>query len=67
VVKVIFLRHATKHFEAAHRQIGADQATDQMPTGNVLSADYIASHAPLPAPQARYDRIMQQAALDHPR
>ena len=30
VLGVIFLRHAANRFEAAHRQIEADQASDKM-------------------------------------
>src|SRR5574337_1283573 len=42
VLGVIFLRHAANRFEAAHRQIEADQASGKMPKRKVLPADYIA-------------------------
>src|SRR5204862_7760297 len=58
-----FLRHAANRFQAAHRQIEADQASGKMPKRKVLPADYIARRSLyLPEP-ARYDRIMQQAAV----
>ena len=63
VLGVIFLRHASNRFEAAHRQIDADQASGKMPKRKVLPADYIARRSLyLPEP-ARYDTIMQQAAV----
>ena len=43
VLGVIFLRHAANRFEAAHRQIEADQASGKMPKRKVLPADYIAA------------------------
>jgi type I restriction enzyme M protein len=61
VLGVIFLRHAANRFETAHRQIAADQASGKMPRRKVLPADYIGSLY-LPE-QARYELIMQQAAL----
>jgi len=63
VLGVIFLRHAANRFDAAHRQIEADQASGKMPKRKVLPADYIARRSLyLPEP-ARYDWIMQQAAV----
>ncbi len=63
VLGVIFLRHATNRFDAAHRQIKADQTGGKMPKRKVLPADYIARRALyLPEP-SRYDWIMQQAAV----
>jgi type I restriction enzyme M protein len=63
VLGVIFLRHAANRFDAAHRQIKADQAGGKMPKRKVQPADYIARRALyLPEP-ARYDWIMQQAAV----
>jgi type I restriction enzyme M protein len=63
VLGVIFLRHAANRFDAAHQQIEADQAGGKMPKRKVLPADYIARRALyLPEP-ARYDWIMQQAAV----
>jgi len=63
VLGVIFLRHATNRFDAAHRQIAADQASGKMPKRKVLPADYIARRSLYLPEKARYDWIMQQAAL----
>ncbi len=49
VLGVIFLRHAANRFEAAHRQIEADQASGKMPKRKVIPADYIARRSALPA------------------
>ena len=43
VLGIIFLRHAANRFEAAHKQIEADQASGKMPKRKVLPEDYIAS------------------------
>src|SRR4249920_3987182 len=63
VLGVIFLRHAANRFDAAHRQIEADQASGKMPKRKVLPADYIARRSLYLPEKARYDWIMQQAAL----
>jgi type I restriction enzyme M protein len=63
VLGVIFLRHAANRFETAHRQIAADQASGKMPRRKVLPADYIARRSLYLPEQARYELIMQQAAL----
>jgi type I restriction enzyme M protein len=63
VLGVIFLRHAANRFEAAHRQIEADQASGKMPKRKVLPADYIARRSLYLPESARYDWIMQQAAV----
>ncbi len=63
VLGVIFLRHAANRFEAARCQIEADQASGKMPKRKVLPADYIARRALFLPEKARYDRIMEQAAL----
>ena len=42
VLGVIFLRHASNRFDAAKRQIEADQASGKMPVRKVIPADYIA-------------------------
>jgi len=63
VLGVIFLRHAANRFEAAHRQIEADQASGKMPKRKVLPADYIARRALYLPENTRYDWIMQQAAV----
>ena len=59
----IFLRHAANRFDAAHRQIEADQASGKMPKRKVLPADYIARRSLYLPERARYDWIMQQAAV----
>ncbi len=63
VLGVIFLRHATNRFETAHRQIAADQASGKMPKRKVLPADYIARRSLFLPENARYDGIMEQAAV----
>ncbi len=62
VLGVIFLRHAANRFDAAHRQIEADQASGKMPKRKVLPADYIARRSLYLPAIAQYDFIMQQAA-----
>ncbi len=62
VLGVIFLRHAANRFEAADRQIAADQASGKMPKRKVLPADYIARRSLFLPETARYDWIMEQAA-----
>jgi type I restriction enzyme M protein len=63
VLGVIFLRHAANRFDAAHHQIEADRASGKMPKRKVLPADYIARRALYLPESARYEWIMQQAAL----
>ena len=63
VLGVIFLRHAANRFEAAHRQIEADQASGKMPKRRVVPADYISRRSLYLPETARYDWIMQQAAV----
>jgi type I restriction enzyme M protein len=62
VLGVIFLRHAANRFDAAARQIEADQASGKMPKRKVHPADYIARRSLFLPETARYDWIMQQAA-----
>ncbi|MDP9177066.1 MAG: type I restriction-modification system subunit M [Gemmatimonadota bacterium] len=62
VLGVIFLRHAANRFEAAGRQIEADQANGKMPKRKVVAADYIARRSLYLPEAARYDWIMRQAA-----
>jgi len=57
------LRHAANRFEAAGRQIAADQAAGRMPRRRLLPEDYIRRRALYLPQQARFDWIMQQAAL----
>ena len=63
VLGVIFLRHAANRFDAAHKQIEADQASGKMPRRKVLPADYVARRSLYLPEKARYDWIMQQAAV----
>ncbi|MDQ3548405.1 MAG: type I restriction-modification system subunit M, partial [Chloroflexota bacterium] len=63
VLGVIFLRHAANRFDAAHRQIEADRASGKMPKRKVLPADYIARRSLYLPEAARYDWIMQRAAV----
>ena len=63
VLGIIFLRHAANRFKAARRQIEADQTSGTMPKRKVLPADYIARRSLYLPEKARYDRIMQQAAV----
>ena len=63
VLGIIFLRHAANRFEAAHRQIEADQTGGTMPKRTVRPADYIARRSLYLPKKARYDWIMQQAAV----
>ena len=63
VLGIIFLRHAANRFEAAHRQIDADQTGGTMPKRQVRPADYIARRSLYLPKKARYDWIMQQAAV----
>ena len=63
VLGVIFLRHAANRFDAAHKQIEADQASGKMPRRKVLPADYIARRSLYLPEKANYDWIMQQAAV----
>src|SRR5512138_1948451 len=62
VLGVIFLRHAANRFDAATRQIEADQASGKMPKRKVLPADYIARRSLFLPEAARFDWIMEQAA-----
>jgi len=63
VLGVIFLRHAANRFDAAHRQIEADRVSGKMPKRKVRPADYIARRSLYLPEKARYDWIMQQAAV----
>src|SRR6266516_2435751 len=63
VLGVIFLRHAANRFEAAARQIEAEQASGKMPKRKVLPADYIARRSLYLPEKTRYGWIMQQAAV----
>lgn len=62
VLGIIFLWHAANRFEAAAREIAADQAAGRMAKRRPADADYVRRRA-LPLPEcARFELIMQQAA-----
>jgi type I restriction enzyme M protein len=63
VLGVIFLRHAANRFEAAHRQIEADQASGKMPRRKVRPADYIARRSLFLPENAQFDQIMDKASV----
>ena len=63
VLGVIFLRHAANRFETARQHIENDQASGKMPKRKVVAADYIARRSLYLPDKARYDWIMQQAAV----
>jgi len=63
VLGVIFLRHATNRFETARRQIEEDQAAGRMPKRKVQPEDYIRRRALWLPEKARYDWIMDKAAI----
>ncbi len=63
VLGVIFLRHAANRFDAAGQQIDQDQASGKMPRRKVRPEDYIARRSLFLPDVARYDWIMQQAAV----
>ena len=63
VLGVIFLRHAANRFETARQDIEDDQASGRMPKRKVVPADYLRRRALWLPENARYDWIMQQAAL----
>src|SRR5207237_2568528 len=62
VLGIIFLRHAANRFEAATKQIQADQAAGKMPKRKLQPADYISRRALWLAEAARSDWIMQRAS-----
>ncbi len=63
VLGIIFLRHAANRFAMATRQIEQDQASGKMPPRPIIPADYLRRRALWLPESARYDVIMQQAAL----
>ena len=58
VLGVIFLRHAANRFEAATRQIQADQAAGRMPKRKVTKHDYIQRRALWLPENARYEYLI---------
>jgi type I restriction enzyme M protein len=63
VLGVIFLRHAANRFEAATRLIEESQASGKTPKRKVVPEDYIRRRALWLPEKARYDWIMEQAAI----
>lgn len=63
VLGIIFLRHAANRFEAAACQIQKDQESGRMPKRKVLPADYVSRRALFLPEPARYDYIMEKAAI----
>jgi type I restriction enzyme M protein len=58
VLGVIFLRHAANRFEAATREIQADQASGRMPKRPLIKDDYVKRRALYLPEEARYNSIM---------
>lgn len=58
VLGVIFLRHASNRFEAASKQIEAEQASGKMPKRKVRPEDYITRRALFLPEVARYENIL---------
>jgi type I restriction enzyme M protein len=63
VLGVIFLRHAANRFETASRLIEEDRASGKMPKRKVIPEDYVKRRALWLPEKARYDRIMEKAAV----
>ena len=59
VLGVIFLRHACNRYEAALKQIEADQAAGKMPKRPLEKADFIKRRALMLPEQARYDYLLK--------
>lgn len=64
VLGVIFLRHAANRFDAATKQIAADQASGKMPRRKVQPADYVSRRSLFLPENARFDWIMDRASVD---
>ncbi len=58
VLGVIFLRHAANRFEAASKQIEADQNSGKMPKRKVRPEDYVTRRSLFLPEIARYDSIL---------
>lgn len=63
VLGVIFLRHAANRFETASRLIKEDQVSGKMPKRKIVPEDYVRRRALWLPETARYDYIMDQAAI----
>ncbi|HRZ22635.1 MAG TPA: N-6 DNA methylase [Candidatus Contendobacter sp.] len=60
VLGVIFLRHASNRYQAALKQIEADQAAGRMPKRPLVKGDFIKRRALMLPEQARYDVLMNR-------
>ncbi|MCU0808826.1 MAG: N-6 DNA methylase [Candidatus Contendobacter sp.] len=60
VLGVIFLRHASNRYEAARRQIKADQAAGKMPQRPLVKSDFLKRRALMLPQPARYDVLMKR-------
>ncbi len=59
VLGVIFLRHATNRFDAAAKQIAAEQAAGKMPKRALVKGDFLKRRALLLPKEARYDELLK--------
>jgi type I restriction enzyme M protein len=59
VLGVIFLRHACNRYDAALKQIEADQTAGKMPKRPLEKADFIKRRALMLPEQARYDYLLK--------
>ena len=59
VLGIIFLRHATNRYDAAVRQIEADQAAGKMAKRKLIQADFLKRRALMLPAEARYDQILK--------
>src|SRR6266550_5383924 len=59
VLGVIFLRHATNRYNAALREIQADQAAGKMPKRPLTAADFLKRRALMLPKEARYDELLK--------
>ncbi len=60
VLGIIFLRHASNRYQAALKQIEADQVAGKMPRRSLVKSDFIKRRALMLPEQARYDALMKR-------
>lgn len=60
VLGVIFLRHASNRYQAALKQIEADQAAGRMPKRPLVKSDFIKRRALMLPEPARYDVLLKR-------
>jgi type I restriction enzyme M protein len=65
VLGIIFLRHATNRYNAAVRQIEADQAAGKMAQRKLIQADFLKRRALMLPAEARYDQILKLPKGSH--